>query len=90
MVRIRIKLSRRSNWTAGIGLKRSIKRLFEYDLKKNLAQGRSNHISLQATYSQFTNSISFYEFNIFLWFKKLSICSINYEAISYDRFNMTD
>ena len=32
--------------TAKFGSKMSIKRLFEYDLDQNLAQGRSNGISL--------------------------------------------
>ena len=46
MVRIRIKSSQRVNRTAEIGSKKSIKRQFESDLKRNLAGGRLDRISL--------------------------------------------
>ena len=43
--------SRQVNQAAGIGLKKSIKRRFESDLKQNLAWGWSNGISLTATHA---------------------------------------
>ena len=46
IVQIRIESIRRVNRTAGMGWKKSIKSRFEYDLKRNLAQGQSNRISL--------------------------------------------
>ena len=44
---------RRVNRAAGIGSKKSIKRQFESDFKRNLAQGRSNRISLLSTVDYF-------------------------------------
>ena len=46
MVQIQIKLSQQLNQTAGIGSKKSIKRRFEFNLKRILALCRLNHISL--------------------------------------------
>ena len=45
-----IELSRRVDQTAGIGSKKLIKSQFEYDLKQNLTQGRSNCISLKQSH----------------------------------------
>ena len=53
MVRIQMESLQQVNWTAEIGSKKLIKRQFEYDLKQNLAQGRSNRISLQWAHDDF-------------------------------------
>ena len=49
MVQIQIKLSGRLNQRAGIGLKKSIKRQLESDLKQILALGGFNRISLSGS-----------------------------------------
>ena len=46
MVQIQIESSRRVDQTAEIGSKKLIKRRFESDLKRNLAGGRLDLISL--------------------------------------------
>ena len=46
-IRIRIEIVATIDRTPKFGSKKSIKRRFEYDLDRNLAQGRSNPISLQ-------------------------------------------
>ena len=51
MFRIRIEIIAMIDRTAEFGSKKSIKTRFEYDLERNLAQGRSNRISLQGMHS---------------------------------------
>ena len=56
IVRIWIELSRQVDRTAGLGSKKLIKSWFEYNLKQNLAKGRSNRISLYRTNSCILNA----------------------------------
>ena len=54
MVQIQIELSRWVIWTAGIGSKKSIKILFESDLKRNLVWGWLDHICLNLGPKKYT------------------------------------
>ena len=61
LVWFRIESSRRVNRTAQIGSEKSIIIRFKFDFKQNLAQGRSNRISLDHTQPSLRNSSIYYD-----------------------------